>query len=288
MSAENFINKYNKLSTFFEQIVDNYLGSEPAIHQAAAYSLSSGGKRLRPVLTLAVTEMLNLDLRSLSSFALAVELIHTSSLIHDDLPALDNDDFRRGKPTCHKVYGEAIALLSGDALISEAFRVISIDQMLSPLSRLALVELLSQTATTLCQGQILDLPVQLEQKANSSLGFSPEFSPEFAQVQEQYLKKTAALITAACVGPALTLQEIDCDKEEIYQALHAFGQNLGLLFQFTDDLLDARCVEEGDNTRVIQDIALECYQRAISSLGALGESGQFLADLAQHILERKS
>lgn len=329
MFVENFTNKYNRLTSVFEKILDNYLAFKPEIHQAATYSLLSGGKRLRPVLTLAVTEMLQLELDALGPFALAVELIHTSSLIHDDLPALDNDNFRRGKPTCHKVYGEAIALLSGDALISEAFRVISADQKLSAVARITLVELLSKTATTLCQGQILDLPAAAPASAFTSVFTSApanqeaKSGPSFSLVQAQHLKKTAALITAACLGPALTVEESSGETKQTCQALHAFGQDLGLLFQLTDDLLDAQLFEANDEKQVVhalrpdrlsnvlqsnhkdaeqssqnyvrhlgeaavRGIALDTYHRAISSIGVLGEPGQFLADLAKHVLDRES
>lgn len=187
------------------------------------YSATNGGKRFRPVLSLLVADLLKKEAQSVLPFAVAVEMIHTYSLIHDDLPCMDNDDFRRGSPTNHKVYGEDFALLAGDALLTEAFLIIA--EAYSQRGSLAaqLTRLLSEAAGVrgMVGGQAIDL------RAGQKV-----FSKE--ELTHLHSLKTGALIRVAVEGAALIA---DASPAEIL-ALRNFGAGLGLAFQIADDILD--------------------------------------------------
>lgn len=191
---------------------------------AMRYSLFAGGKRLRPFLVLEFARLLGIEPETALSYAAALEMIHTYSLIHDDLPCMDNDDLRRGKPTNHVVYGEATALLAGDTLLTDAFSVL-VDNTFSDHQNLAAVKLLSQSAGSLgmAVGQQIDL------------------SCENRTVQEAILvalqqKKTGALFAAAC-GLGCIAAGFNTDSAEFYAAQN-YAKQIGLAFQITDDILD--------------------------------------------------
>lgn len=199
-----------------------------AVHRAMRYSLFAGGKRLRPILVLAAGEAVGSPPEPLLPAACAVELIHTYSLIHDDLPAMDNDDYRRGRPTCHRVFGEAIALLAGDALLTQAFAVLArVPAGVSPARVVRAIDELATAAGSqgLIGGQVVDIeaegkPVQLE------------------TVNYIHSHKTGSLIRA-CLRLGGLLGGAD---EEQLAILTRYGETLGLAFQITDDILDI----EGD------------------------------------------
>jgi geranylgeranyl diphosphate synthase type II len=187
--------------------------------EAMGYSLHAGGKRLRPVLVLASARALGRDASPAElDFACALEMVHTYSLIHDDLPAMDNDDLRRGKPTSHKRFGEALAILAGDALLTDAFTLLAGGPGEGP-SRLALCAELARCAGAqgMVGGQVDDVA---------------GLSTTRAELERMHARKTGALIRAACRGPALG------EGPEQLGALTQYGEHLGVAFQIADDLLD--------------------------------------------------
>ena len=206
-------------------------GSEPAkIHQAIRWSVFAGGKRFRPSLLLATGEAFGAEASALIRTACAFEMIHTYSLIHDDLPAMDDDDLRRGRPTCHVRFDEATAILAGDALQTLAFRSIAEDDRLDAATRISLISELTKAAGTpegMVAGQALDMEGETRQVS----------SP---QLEEIHRLKTGALIVAAARCGAI----IGGASDEELAAITRYGSHLGLLFQITDDLLDVTATAE--------------------------------------------
>jgi farnesyl diphosphate synthase len=196
------------------------------LHQAMRYSVLGGGKRIRPALVFAAGRTLGMPDEELEPVACAIEFVHVYSLVHDDLPAMDDDDLRRGRPTCHKAYDEATAILVGDALQSLAFQVLARDPALSasPATRLRLIELLGEASGTfgMAGGQAIDLAVQGKQL-------------DIAQVEEMHARKTGALIRASVLMAASCLPSLE---PRFYELLAAFASPIGLAFQIKDDLLD--------------------------------------------------
>lgn len=199
--------------------------SEPVrLHSAIRWSVFAGGKRIRPALVRAVGETFGAEPQNLMRTAAAVEMIHTYSLIHDDLPAMDDDDLRRGKPTCHVQFGEATAILAGDALQSLAFKAIADDEDLSADIRVRLISALASASSTpagMVSGQQLDL----EGEGRSS---------SIVELERIHSQKTGALISASAIMGAV----IGGASDEELSAIGRYASNLGLLFQITDDLLD--------------------------------------------------
>ena len=193
------------------------------IHKAMRYSLFAGGKRMRPALVLAAAEACGGDPKQALPLACAVECIHTYSLIHDDLPAMDNDDFRRGKPTNHKVFGEGIAVLAGDALLTQAFEIASQARSWPRYSHRDLVLEIAKASGSLqlIAGQVADLE-----------GEGKKVS--LAQLQYIHERKTSALL---CCSVRLGGMSANCTPAQL-QALTDFGYNVGLAFQVIDDILD--------------------------------------------------
>jgi geranylgeranyl pyrophosphate synthase len=194
------------------------------VHQAIRWSIFAGGKRFRPALLLAVGQAFGAEINQLIRTACAFEMIHTYSLIHDDLPAMDDDDLRRGRPTCHVRFDEATAILAGDALQTLAFQTIANDNRLDPTTRIALVSELSRAAATpdgMVAGQALDMEAEARQVNG-------------AQLEEIHRLKTGALIVGAARCGAI----IGAADEHELATISRYGSQLGLLFQITDDLLD--------------------------------------------------
>jgi geranylgeranyl diphosphate synthase, type II len=205
-------------------------GLQKTVTEAARYSLFAGGKRLRPILCLAAAEVCGSPPEAVMPVACALEMIHTYSLIHDDLPAMDNDDYRRGRLTSHKVYGEAMAVLAGDALLTEAFGFVArmMDgNRLPPESILMAIRVLVRAAgyRGMIGGQVIDLE-------------SESCEVDMATVEYMHIHKTGALIAASLEIGAL----LGGGSEEDVASLKRYGHHLGLAFQITDDLLDV----EGD------------------------------------------
>jgi geranylgeranyl diphosphate synthase, type II len=201
----------------------DYKDIPEGLFRAINYCLTGGGKRLRPVLCLSTARGLGCELDYVMPTACAIEFIHNYSLIHDDLPAIDNDDFRRGRPSCHKKFGEAAAILAGDALFAEAFSLIVKKQDCSPETKIKVLrEIIDATGLSgMVSGQFLDISTALTGISKNSL-------------EKMHLNKTARLIDVSVTSPAML-----CNAgEEIIRKLKIYGQNIGTAFQITDDILD--------------------------------------------------
>ena len=200
------------------------------IHQAIRWSVFAGGKRFRPALLLATGQAFSAPVEDLIRTACAFEMVHTYSLIHDDLPAMDDDDLRRGRPTCHVRFDEATAILAGDALQTLAFKTIAEDERLDAGTRIALVSELARAAATpegMVAGQALDMEAETRQVTG-------------AHLEEIHRFKTGALIVAAARCGAI----IGRASEDELAAVTSYGSHLGLLFQITDDFLDVTATAE--------------------------------------------
>ena len=214
-----------------KELVDNYLSNyfkdkgsyNSLIYDAASYSLNVGGKRIRPILFMLVYFMYKGEDKEIIDMAAAIEMIHTYSLIHDDLPCMDNDDLRRGKPTNHKVYGENIAVLAGDALLNEAMILLMDFSIKNGKDALVAAREIAYAAGAdgMIGGQVVDI-------INEGKRISKE------ELNYMHLKKTGELIRSSIVAGAILAE---ADKSEI-DLLNKFGMNLGLAFQIKDDILD--------------------------------------------------
>jgi len=196
------------------------------LHEAMRYSVLGGGKRIRPALLFATAKTLGLNEDQVEAAACAIELIHVYSLVHDDLPAMDDDDLRRGRPTCHKAFDEATAVLVGDALQPLAFQLLARDPALpaSAAIRLRLVDILSEASGTfgMAGGQAIDLAIQGQRV-------------DIAQVEDLHARKTGAIIRASVLMAAECVPQLE---QSAYDALNEFATAIGLAFQIQDDLLD--------------------------------------------------
>ncbi len=229
---------FEERSREYRKFVEDYLKniypqfrSEPQaeLFDAMEYSLLAGGKRLRPIFVLDFCRMCGGDWQEAAPFAAALEMIHTYSLIHDDLPCMDNDDFRRGRPTNHKVYGETMAILAGDALLTDAFLLASSTRLSKPENMGLAISVLAQNAGSLGMvgGQVLDIRAETRELTEQ----------EVIDIQS---RKTGALINAACV---LGVIAGGGDEEKI-QAAATFAGALGMAFQIRDDMLDVIGTQE--------------------------------------------
>jgi len=223
----DFSRYWSQRQSKIERALDQFLppaSTKPAtLHRAMRYSLFAGGKRLRPIITLAAAEVVSGKYENAIPLACSVEIIHTYSLIHDDLPCMDDDDFRRGKPTSHKVFGEAVAVLAGDALLAVAFEIAAKTKPNSRYSSAALMTELAYASGSraLVAGQIADLE-------NEGKKISP------AELRYIHQNKTAALITSSIRLGAMSANATPAQLKQLTK----FGQSLGLAFQVIDDILD--------------------------------------------------
>jgi geranylgeranyl diphosphate synthase, type II len=213
-----------------DSALNKYMPAEdtypPEIFKAVRYSLFAGGKRLRPILCLAAAEAVGGDIEAVLPVACALELIHTYSLIHDDLPAIDNDDYRRGMPTSHKVFGEGIAILAGDALLTAAFHLLSRQDLaagLEPAKRLEVISDIAEAAgySGMIGGQVVDM--QSEGKV-----------PDYETLHYIHSRKTGVMILVAVKSGA----RLSGATEEEIDALSEYARNVGLAFQIADDMLN--------------------------------------------------
>ncbi|MDF1643968.1 MAG: polyprenyl synthetase family protein [Pseudomonadales bacterium] len=264
----------------------------PQLHEAICYSVFAGGKRLRPVLAYAAAQACGAHVAIADRAACAVEFMHAYSLIHDDLPAMDDDDLRRGKPTCHKVYGEDVAILAGDALQTLAFQVLSESDHPNPQQLLQMVQVLSRSSGYLGMvgGQAYDLASEGQER-------------NLKQLQAMHSLKTGALI---CASVRLGALSVDGVSDQQLNQLDQYAQKIGLAFQIKDDILDVEADTETLGKPQGADVAkkkatypallglegakqkmLVCYQQAINALEPFGEEAQHLRLLAQYFIERE-
>ncbi len=292
----------NKYLTANKEAVDSFFQSyfkeqkkPPVLQQAMLYSLFAGGKRIRPILALASYEACGGKPAEILPYAATLELIHTYSLIHDDLPAMDNDDLRRGKPTNHKVYGEAIAILAGDALLTETFSILSDPSLSKTVNEANLLRALREIALAsglkgMVAGQVQDI-------------LSENLGPDRETLEFIHTHKTAALIRASVMmGPIL----YGCG-DDILEALSKYGNKIGLAFQVIDDILDI----EGDAKELgkpigsdekvnkmtypslygiegSREIAKELISSAVSALNSFSSNADPLREIANYLLIRRS
>ena len=292
MDLKSYLVSRQKL---IDHALNRYLPKEkvkPAtIHKAMRYSLFAGGKRLRPILTLAAAEACGGKIDNALPLACAVECIHTYSLVHDDLPSMDNDDLRRGRPTCHKVFGDGIAVLAGDALVTVAFEIVS---RAKPTRRYDMSMLLREVAVAagsrrLIAGQVADLEAE-GQNANRD------------RVRYIHENKTAAILSASVRLGAISA---NANAKQL-GAITKFGRALGLAFQVIDDILDVTQTSEKLGKSAGKDAAAKkaTYPAVIgldasraearrltnaarNALSIFGDKAEALHALANYLLERE-
>jgi geranylgeranyl diphosphate synthase, type II len=291
MNLKPYLKSRQKL---IDRALDRYLPKEnakpPTIHRAMRYSLFAGGKRLRPVLCLAAAEACGGKIDGALPLACALECIHTYSLVHDDLPSMDNDDLRRGRPTCHKVFGDGIAVLAGDALLTIAFEIVS---RAKPTPRYNMSVLLREVAVAagsqkLIAGQVADLEAEGKQTSR-------------AQLQYIHENKTAAILTTTV---RLGAMSANANPKQL-AAITKFGRALGLAFQVIDDILDVTQTSEKLGKSAGKDVAAQkatypaiigleksraeakrLTRQADSALSIFGAKAEALYGLANYLLER--
>ncbi|MCJ1656297.1 polyprenyl synthetase family protein [Staphylococcus sp. NRL 16/872] len=250
LSTNELIEQINTLLN--ERIEDSSLNTN--LEESMRYSLNAGGKRIRPLLVLLTLNVLNEDYNKGLQTALALEMIHTYSLVHDDLPAMDNDDYRRGKLTNHKVYGEWKAILAGDALLTKAFEVVANDKLLKPEVKVKVISRLAHGSGHLGMvgGQTLDMA-------------SEEKSVDLTTLEQIHRAKTGALLQFAILSAA-DIAEVN---ETISIALEKFSDNLGLMFQIKDDLLDIY----GDEQKLGKKVGSDLENNKSTYVSLLGKTG---------------
>ena len=291
----NFKVEWKKRADLVEEGLLRELKKVPAydetLEKAMEYSLMAGGKRLRPVLLMAAADAVGKDGAAFLTTGCAIEMIHTYSLIHDDLPAMDNDDYRRGKPTNHKVFGDGIAVLAGDALLTLAFEVMLRQEGAAPETLVTVVSEMSRAAGPygMVGGQVLDLEGEGRRL-------------DLAALRKIHMGKTGALFCAAIRSGAILAGA----KEEELAALTLYAERFGLAFQITDDILDVTGDEAAIGKPVGSDVrnekatyvtltsleeakklAEDAVNEAVAALDVFGERAAFLRDLALFLLGRK-
>jgi geranylgeranyl diphosphate synthase type II len=294
MSLREYLaGQQQRIDRELDRLVPGESVSPASIHRAMRYSLFAGGKRIRPLLCLAAAEAVSGNAPGVETAACTLEFIHTYSLIHDDLPALDNDDYRRGKLTCHKVFGEAMAILAGDALLTLAFQVLSRDLTVDDRRRILLIGELSEAAGTaggMIGGQVADLEGEGQ-------------PPDAALLESIHRAKTGALLRA---GVRMGAIYAGADAAQL-AALSAYGEHIGLAFQMIDDILDVEESSEALGKTAGKDarqqkitfpavyglaesrrMAEAELQKAQASLEPFGASAQRLLELADLIVRRKT
>lgn len=294
MELKALLNEYQiRVEAALQQWLPNENESPAHLHAAMRYSSLDGGKRVRPILVYATGKALGVPLDHLDGPACAIEFIHAYSLVHDDLPAMDNDDLRRGKPTCHKAYDEPTAILVGDALQSLAFEVLATDSAMGadPARRLAMVEELARSSGSrgMAGGQAIDIAAEGQQLT-------------LEQLQAMHRYKTGALIRASVRLGALSSPDITETQRE---GLDRYAESVGLAFQIRDDILDVEADTETlgkpqgsdqakDKPTYTSLLGLEgakekargLHREALEGLSGFGEEAEPLRQLSAYIVER--
>ena len=278
------------IDAYLEKVFSDRGYDYSKVIDAMAYSVAAGGKRIRPVLTLEFARIANSNIEKMMPLACAVELIHTYSLIHDDLPCLDNDDVRRGQPSCHKQFDEATALLAGDALLTMAFDLIA-NSDVDDKNKVEAIKILSKNAGIhgMIGGQVLDIAHEGQSVTQK-------------QLDNINLLKTSALIEAACL-----IGCVESDDGKLIDTAKTYARNVGLAFQITDDILDiTSSVEQlgkpigsdADNKKdtyvsilgipkckkIVEDLTNE----ACAKLEDIEGDTQFLSELARYLCDRNN
>ena len=290
MNFENQSREYREfVETYLKGIYQKYQDQpQKPLFEAMDYSLLAGGKRLRPIFALDFCKMCGGNWQDAAPFAASIEMIHTYSLIHDDLPSMDNDDYRRGRPTNHKVYGEAMAILAGDALLTDAFMVASTTKIPNPTDMAYAIGLIAEGAGSLGMvgGQVLDI-------------MSEERELTEQEVLDIQSRKTGCLIYIAC---CLGVIAAGGSKQQL-EAAGKFASNLGLAFQIRDDMLDVIGTQEEMGKGVGTDAAKNTFVKlyglqkcedlvqkytglAIDALDAF-ENTDYMIDLARSLTDRR-
>lgn len=290
----SFLNYLEAQSQLIEQRLDHLIpvrhGDHQQLFEAARYAILGGGKRLRPILTLATTQMLGGNVSEALNPACSLEMIHTYSMIHDDLPCMDDDDYRRGRLTVHRRYNEGLAVLAGDFLLTYAFEVVANAPQISLDKKNRLISILARRSGSegMIGGQVMDLHFE-GKKINLDT------------LRLLHRNKTAALLTAS-----IEFGGILCDVAPQYlENLSRFGDNLGLAFQIVDDILDVTSSQAKHGREIASDIlnqkstyvtllgleqaqqyAQECYQEAVHTLKSLPYDTSLLLQLADFVLKR--
>ena len=258
--------------------VKKYKESPDILKEAIKYSVENSGKRFRPILCLLTAKSLGKDYRAVLPTACAIEFIHTYSLIHDDLPSIDNDDLRRGKPTCHKKFGEDIAVLAGDALFAEAFNIIIKYQIADDRTKIKILEEIADAsgASGMAAGQIVDVYFTGKKISKKKLEY-------------MHRNKTGKIITASVRCAAILCGVID----DYLKKFTEYSENLGLAFQITDDILDVtsdKCVNTFPNIWGIsksKEIARDKIDKAIAIIKSMDIDYKWLVNIANFLLVRK-
>ena len=294
MTLETYLAERKALiDAALERFLPKADGGPDIIHQAVRHSLFAGGKRLRPILCVAAAEAVGGHGQDFLSCACALEMIHTYSLIHDDLPAMDNDDYRRGMPTSHRVFGEGIAILAGDALLTEAFRLLSSPEFTrdnNTEKRLQVINLIARAAGTagMVGGQVMDLQGEGKTVALETL-------------EDMHRRKTGAMLTVSVVSGAILAGATAAQTA----VLSRYGQDIGLAFQIADDILnvtgDSTLMGKGTGSDISRGkttfpalMGLEASRRRLTELveGAAAHLAGFdhraepLRQIARYIMER--
>lgn len=282
-SQEKFKAYWDEKRKLIDEALDEYLPQETEppeiIHQAMRYSVFPGGKRLRPILALTAAEVVGTGSRRILPIACALELIHTYSLIHDDLPALDNDDYRRGRPSCHKAFGEDVAILAGDALLTLAFALVSRNGQMEGVEKettlLVIGEIAQAIGTSgMIGGQVDDLK-------------SEEVTQP--QLESIHRRKTARLMEVCLKAGAI----LGGGKGREIEALSRYGQKIGLAFQIVDDILDAQGEGKGGASypaiigleKSREEVA-KLIKEAKAELSLFGKKGKILEAIADFIRDK--
>ena len=287
--------KREEVDHYMQSVIPSAEAMPTTLHESMRYSLFAGGKRVRPILAIAAAEAVGNAGQAVLPVASSLELIHTYSLIHDDLPAMDNDDFRRGKPTNHKVYGEAMAILAGDALLTMAFELCLRANAAHGLDAARQVRLIQELAAGsgnvgMVGGQVLD--IQAENK-----------DIDLATLQSIHKHKTGMLIRAAVRMGAITAGATPAQLDD----MTVYAENIGLAFQIADDVLNVTGTREelGKNPNTdaqrgkktyptfygvegAKQLAEDCVTRANGRLASFGAKADPLRELARYITSRKS
>lgn len=274
-----------------KDVFSSFKNTPGILRDAMEYMLFSNGKRIRPILAIAACEANKKPSDDLLPLACSIEMIHTYSLIHDDLPSIDNDDIRRGRPTCHKVFGDAVAILAGDALLTEAFRILSDNRYTENISPRTLKKIIFEIASAagadgMVGGQVMDILYDGKEGTKNILNYI-------------HLHKTTALIRASVRVGAIA----GGSRASELKRFTKYAECIGLAFQIMDDILDAEGDEELVGKRLKKDTGKQTYikhfgivtskikleqliDEAIGSIESLGDRAKILSDLARYLGNR--